>query len=352
MNVADAIRRLEPDAVITAIGTERGLDTTLIPARGHRLELIPPAPLPRRWGRDLLRTPRRLQSATCAAVAILDRANADVVLGFGSYVALPVYLAARWRRTPLLVYEVNTHAGLANRVGARLTRHVFTASDQIRLPHARAVGVPLRPEISNLDRTALRATAHDHFRLDRDIPTLLITGGSQGAQSINAAVAAAPADICAAGIQVVHVVGPKNVAAAEAADTDAHYRVVPFVERMTLAYAAADLVVCRAGAMTCAELSAVGLPAVYVPLPLRGGEQRRNAEPIIAAGGGVLIEDAALTGHGVRDTVLSLLTDPARLQAMSQAARRSSRRDADVILAREALHLAASRHAVPASVAR
>src|SRR5436305_1512831 len=122
MNVADAIRRLAPQARITAIGTQRGLDATLIPERGYPLELIPPVPLPRKVNLDLARMPLRLTAAVRAADAVLQRLQADVVVGFGGYVALPSYLAARRRGIPIVLHEANARAGLANRIAAQLTR--------------------------------------------------------------------------------------------------------------------------------------------------------------------------------------------------------------------------------------
>jgi UDP-N-acetylglucosamine--N-acetylmuramyl-(pentapeptide) pyrophosphoryl-undecaprenol N-acetylglucosamine transferase len=134
---------------------------------------------------------------------------------------------------------------------------------------------------------------------------------------------------------VLHIVGPANTVAVPAGDPP--YVVAPYLDEMQYAYAAADLALCRSGAMTCAELTAVGLPAVYVPLPLRGGEQRFNAEPIVAAGGGLLLANEELSANRVTDLVLPILTDPARLAAMARAAERSGARDADVVLARHVL---------------
>src|SRR5215472_7646079 len=127
MNFADALRRLEPTAEITALGTIRGLDTTLVPARGYPLELIPPAPLPRTLSRDLLQTPGKLRDSVLAAGAVLDRVRAEAVVGFGGYVAMPAYLAARRRGLPIVIHEANALPGVANRLAARLTTHVFTA---------------------------------------------------------------------------------------------------------------------------------------------------------------------------------------------------------------------------------
>ncbi|HVU91962.1 MAG TPA: UDP-N-acetylglucosamine--N-acetylmuramyl-(pentapeptide) pyrophosphoryl-undecaprenol N-acetylglucosamine transferase [Jatrophihabitans sp.] len=341
MNFADAVRRLEPNSEITALGTVRGLDTALIPARGYPLELIPPAPLSRKLDKALLATPLRLRDSVRAAGAVLDRTRAEALVGFGGYVAMPAYVAARRRRIPIVVHEANARPGVANRVAARLTPYVFTASAEVRLPHATPVGIPLRPAIAGLDRAALRAEARRRFGLHEDGPVLLVTGGSQGAQAINRAVSGAAAELRAAGVQVLHIIGPQNTVEVPAGEPP--YVVLPFVEQMQYAYAAADFVVCRSGAMTCAELGAVGLPAVYVPLPLRGGEQRLNAEPIAAAGGAVIVENEAFTPQWVRAELIPIVTDAGRVAAMAAASARAGARDADVVLARRVLSIVAER---------
>jgi UDP-N-acetylglucosamine--N-acetylmuramyl-(pentapeptide) pyrophosphoryl-undecaprenol N-acetylglucosamine transferase len=165
----------------------------------------------------------------------------------------------------------------------------------------------------------------------------MVTGGSQGAQAINEAVSAAAPQLRAAGVQVLHIAGPKNDV--EVAPGTPPYVVLPYVDSMQYAYAAADFVICRSGAMTCAELTAVGLPAAYVPLPLRGGEQRTNAEPIVAAGGGVMVDNADLTPQWIVREVIPRVSDPQRLQAMATAASSSGARDADVVLARAVLDI-------------
>jgi UDP-N-acetylglucosamine--N-acetylmuramyl-(pentapeptide) pyrophosphoryl-undecaprenol N-acetylglucosamine transferase len=345
---ADALRRIRPDVEVTALGTQRGLETRLVPARGYRLELIPPVPLPRRLTPDLLRVPSRVVRAVTAASRVLDEVGADVVVGFGGYVALPAYLAARRRRVPIVVHEANARPGLANRLAARLTTHVATAAPDVRLPHATYVGMPLRAAIAELDRDRLRETARKELGLEPDRPTLLVFGGSQGARRLNQAAADAAASLAAAGVQVLHAAGAANaesVAAAvgEGAAGAPAYVVVPYLDRMDLAYAAADLALCRAGAMTVAELSAVGLPAVYVPLPIGNGEQRLNAAPLVRAGGGLLVEDADLDGSWVAANVAPLVADPARLAEMGAAAARFGRRDADVALARMVLEAAEAR---------
>jgi UDP-N-acetylglucosamine--N-acetylmuramyl-(pentapeptide) pyrophosphoryl-undecaprenol N-acetylglucosamine transferase len=341
LNFADALRRLDPTSEITALGTVRGLDTTLIPARGYPLELVPPVPLPRRPNRAFFAVPARLRASVRAAGAVLDRVRAEAVVGFGGYVAVPAYLAARRRGIPIVVHEANARPGVANRLAARLTEHVFTASAQVRLAHATPIGIPLRPAIATLDRAALREDARRRFGLDQDGPVLMVTGGSQGAQSINRAISESAEALRAAGIQVLHIVGPKNTVTVP--EGSPAYVVVPFVEQMQYAYAAADFVVCRSGAMTCAELSAVGLPAVYVPLPLRGGEQRLNAEPIAAAGGAVIVDSDQFTAAWVEENLLPILTDPERTSAMAAAASRAGARDADVVLAEHVRAIVAER---------
>ncbi|MEO8889425.1 MAG: UDP-N-acetylglucosamine--N-acetylmuramyl-(pentapeptide) pyrophosphoryl-undecaprenol N-acetylglucosamine transferase [Jatrophihabitantaceae bacterium] len=341
MNFADALCRLDASAEITALGTVRGLDTVLIPARGYRLELIPPVPLPRRLNRALLATPGKLGDSVRAAGEVLDRARAEAVVGFGGYVAMPAYLAARRRHLPIVIHEANAKAGVANRVAARMTEHVFTASPAVRLTHAVPIGIPLRPAIARLDRSALRADARARFGLRPDGPVLLVTGGSQGARAINWAVSESAAALGAAGVQVLHIVGPNNVLDVASLPDRPPYIVVPYVEDMQYAYAAADFVICRAGAMTCAELTAVGLPAAYVPLPLRGGEQRFNAEPIVAAGGGLLVDNAELTPGWIAAQVVPRITDPVGLATMARAAAQTGSRDADVVLARHVLNVVA-----------
>jgi UDP-N-acetylglucosamine--N-acetylmuramyl-(pentapeptide) pyrophosphoryl-undecaprenol N-acetylglucosamine transferase len=340
MNLADAVRRLEPTAEITALGTAKGLDTTLIPQRGYPLELVPPVPLPRRLGREFFATPGKVRGAVAATKAVLDRVGAEVVVGFGGYVSMPAYVAARRLGIPVVVHEANAKPGLANRYAARFTKHVFTVSSAARLPHATVIGIPLRPAISQLDRAALRDEARAKFGLRPDAPTLLVFGGSQGARSINSAVSGAAAGLRAAGVQVLHVIGPKNELAVES-DPAAPYVVVPYVEEMQYAYSAADFAVCRCGALTCAELAAVGLPAAYVPYPVGNGEQRFNAMPIVSAGGGLLVDDADLNPGWILNEVVPRLSEPATIETMSKAAARSGSRDADVVLARQVLAVAA-----------
>ncbi|WP_169944838.1 undecaprenyldiphospho-muramoylpentapeptide beta-N-acetylglucosaminyltransferase [Microbispora sp. H11081] len=338
--LADALRRIDPRIGITCLGTERGLETRLVPARGYELELVPAVPLPRSLSPKLLTVPGRLAGAIGSAAAILDKVGADVLVGFGGYVATPGYLGARRRGVPIVIHEANPRPGLANRLGARLTEHVFTGHPEAALPNAEYIGIPLRREISMMDRLSMGDKARSYFGLESDRVTLLVFGGSQGARSINQAALEAAPYLRAAGVQVLHVIGPKNTVEVEPPPGDPQYVILPYVDRMDLAYAAADLVLSRAGAMTCAELTAVGLPAAFVPLPHGNGEQRLNAEPIARAGGGLIVDDAELSAAWIVETLLPILNDPERVVAMSEAASRMGRKDADMTLARKVLEIA------------
>ena len=327
---ADALRRRDPAAGVTALGTVRGLDTRLIPARGYDLVLIPPVPLPRRPAPDLLRVPGRLRRAVGAVADVLRERDADVLVGFGGYVSAPAYLAAHRVRVPIVVHEANPRPGWANRLGARLTPYVAMTFPGTPIRGGRLLGLPIRRSISTLDRAALRPEARAHFGLDPDRPTLLVFGGSQGARRLNEAASGAAHGLRAAGVQVLHATGPaQTVEVAPSSPGAPPYVVVPYLERMDLAYAAADLALCRSGANTVTELTALGLPAAYVPLPIGNGEQALIAGPVAAAGGGLMVRDEDCTPAWVLRTLTPLLTDPARLATMGLAAAASGRPDAD-----------------------
>jgi UDP-N-acetylglucosamine--N-acetylmuramyl-(pentapeptide) pyrophosphoryl-undecaprenol N-acetylglucosamine transferase len=334
---ADALRRLDPDCEITCLGTPRGLENRVVPEAGYPLELVPPVPLPRTLGGDLLKVPVRLRRAVTETRAVLDRVRPDVVVGYGGYVSVPAYLAARRAGLPIVVHEQNALPGLGNRLGARVASRVAVSFPDTRLRHAEYVGLPIRRMISTLDRAALRAEAREFFGLDPDRPTLVVTGGSQGARRINESVSAAAEALDAAGVQVLHVVGPTGTATPR--PTTAPYVVEPFVDRMDYALAAADLMICRSGANSVTEAAAVGVPTIFVPLPIGNGEQELNARPVVDAGGALLVSNDAFTQGWVESTVPALATDPVRLAAMSAAASGLIPRDADEKLARIVLEV-------------
>ena len=347
--LADALRQADSSIQVTCLGTARGLETRLVPLRGYDLELISAVPLPRSVTPQLLTVPGRLAGAVHGVGVILDRVRADVLVGFGGYVATPAYLAAKRHKVPIVVHEANPFPGIANRLGAHLTTHVFTGHPDTKLRNGKYLGLPIRREIAELDRFALGDTARAHFGLRTDLPVLLVFGGSQGAKSLNRALAGAVGAIRNAGVQVLHVTGPKNAGdlpqPGAPRSPGVPYVAVPYVDEMDLAYAAADFALCRAGAMTCAELTAVGLPAAYVPLPIGNGEQRLNALPIVQRGGGLLVDDAELTAEWIMGSLLPVLTNIDQVAGMSEAAASMGRKDADRWLAKAVMDVVAAESA-------
>jgi UDP-N-acetylglucosamine--N-acetylmuramyl-(pentapeptide) pyrophosphoryl-undecaprenol N-acetylglucosamine transferase len=300
--------------------------------------------MPRKPGADLARVPVRLWRSVAEAAAILRRTQASVALGFGGYVSTPIYLAARRLGVPVVIHEQNALPGLANKVAARLTDHVYTSFPGTPLPHAHCIGLPLRRAITELDRSSRRGPARARFGLAPDLPTLLVSGGSQGALRINTAVVGARDHLLSRGIQVLHVLGPRNVddSFVPVADpeTGAVYAPLGYVEAMEDAYSAADLMLGRCGASTVLETAAVGLPAVYVPYPHGNGEQARNATLVVAAGGGELLPDAECTSDWVSRRIPELVLDAGRLAAMSAASRGVGITDAAAALATATLEVA------------
>jgi UDP-N-acetylglucosamine--N-acetylmuramyl-(pentapeptide) pyrophosphoryl-undecaprenol N-acetylglucosamine transferase len=337
------LRRLRPGLALTALGSPRGLETTVVPAAGLELELIPAVPMPRRVGKDLVLLGPRLLQAVQATVRLLRRTQADVVLGFGGYVSTPAYLAARRLGLPMVIHEQNVLPGLANKLAARLTSHVYTSFPQTPLPHARCIGLPMRRAITDLDRVALQREARLGFELHPERPTLLVSGGSQGALRINTAMAEAWPELLAHGIQVLHVLGPNNltpdIARSLNAQTGAVYQPVAYVDQMERAYAAADLMLARSGAGTVLETAAVGLPAVFVPYPHGNGEQARNAELVVSAGGGIMLADSNCTAAWVAEEIPALFTHPDTLAGMRNALAGVARLDAATVLASHVLEV-------------
>jgi UDP-N-acetylglucosamine--N-acetylmuramyl-(pentapeptide) pyrophosphoryl-undecaprenol N-acetylglucosamine transferase len=340
--LADALREADETISVTCLGTERGLETRLVPARGYELELIPAVPMPRSLTPSYLTVPGRLASAVHQAGQVLEKTGADVLVGFGGYVSGPAYLAAKRHNVPIVVHEANPMAGMANRLGAMFTTHVYTSHAETKKLRGEFIGLPIRRQIADLDRLALGDAARSHFGLRTDMPVLLVTGGSQGARSLNRALAGAASAIRAAGVQILHAAGPKNISDVVVPPGEVPYVAVPYIDRMDLAYSAADFVLCRAGAMTCAELTAVGLPAAYVPLPIGNGEQRLNALPIVRRGGGMLVDDAELSAEWIKGSLLPVLTNIDRVVSMSEAAASLGRKDADRALAKAVIEVAAA----------
>ena len=323
LTTAEALQRIDPTIGISFIGGKRGLERDLVPARGFPLVMTTADPLPRKLNSRALVFPLHTVQGFREAKSHLRASGADVVVGFGGYAAIPGYLAA-WRcGVPLVIHEANSKAGFANVLGAKFTSNVATVHPGALSP-ARRLALPVRPTITNLDRATVRDEAREFWGLPPSAPVVFVFGGSQGARHLNEVIADSMPRFAESGVHVLHAVGKAN----ELPSSSEYYHPVAYIERMDLAYAAADLAVCRSGAMTCAELAAVGLPAVYVPLPVGNGEQAGNSRPIVEAGGGIQCADADLTAEWLTSTVTSLVHDEDDLTQMSSAAASFGDRDA------------------------
>ncbi|RXZ51616.1 undecaprenyldiphospho-muramoylpentapeptide beta-N-acetylglucosaminyltransferase [Agromyces binzhouensis] len=315
--VADRLREHDPEAIVLVLGTAEGLESRLVPARGYELLTIEKVPFPRRPNGAALRFPVRFRRSIADVREMIAARGVDVVVGFGGYVSTPAYLAARGAGIPVAIHEANARPGLANRLGARFAARVGVAFAGTPLPHAEFVGMPLRREIETLDRAARREEAAAFFGLDAARPVLLVTGGSLGARRLNRTTVDSAEVLAATGWQVLHVTGAKSEVEDPGIDG---YRMVEYADRMDLALAIADAAVSRAGAATVSELSALGIPAVYVPYPVGNGEQRFNAAGVVDAGGGVLVDDADFVPGWVRRELVPMLADRDRLERMAGAA--------------------------------
>jgi UDP-N-acetylglucosamine--N-acetylmuramyl-(pentapeptide) pyrophosphoryl-undecaprenol N-acetylglucosamine transferase len=303
---------------VLALGTTEGLESRLVPNRGFELITIPRLPLPRKLSFASLHFPFRLLSASLQVVKIIRSRKIDCVVGFGGYASAPAYLAAWISRTTLVVHEANALAGFANKLGARLTNWVAVTFPNSNLQGARVTGMPIRGEIvasvSGYDQQQARV----ELGLDPMLPTLLVTGGSLGAKSINDSIAASLGQLNAAGIQVLHIVGDR----ANLEDlSEAGYRRMAYCKAMDVAISASDFAVSRAGASTVSEFAATGLPALYIPYPIGNGEQRLNAASIVKAGGGLFIDDAEFNAEYISSTLIPLISHKKGLLKMSKAAK-------------------------------
>lgn len=312
--VADRVCSEDPASKVLVLGTKSGLEARLVPERGYELLTIEKVPMPRKISGDVLRFPGRFFRAVRAIRAMIRNRDIDVLVGFGGFVSAPAYVAAWREKLPIVVHEANAVPGFANRVGSAFTRYVGVAFSGTKLRHARVVGMPLSKALEGLDTVSHRSEALAHFGLDPAKNVLLVTGGSQGARSINETVSREIDSILAAGWNVLHIVGARS----ELQDSgSSNYRVLSYCDRMDQAFSAATMALARAGSATVSELTALGIPAVYVPLPIGNGEQHKNTAGVVAAGGAIVVKDSDFTGEWIRHSLVPLLRNEALITRMA-----------------------------------
>jgi len=339
--VAREMLRLRPDARVTFAGTARGIESRVVPREGYELDVIRSVGLKGKSMGERLRGFGLLPVSGADAWRLLSRRRPGLVIGVGGYSSGPVVALAALRGIPTLLLEQNAVPGLTNRLLARLVRAAAVTYEQT-LPYFRGKGLlagnPVRAEF-------LRAGSAEAERAPDQALRVLIFGGSQGAHAINVAAVEAAEKLAAAPrpLAVTHQTGERDLALVREgyrrAGLDA--RVEPFLYEMDREMKAADLVVCRAGATTLAEITAAGKPSILIPLPTATDDhQRRNAEVLARAGAAELIDQQELGGNRLAVRIFALAADPAGRRAMGEAARRLSRPDAAAVIARRALELA------------
>lgn len=345
--LAEAILAARPDARITFVGTPKGMEHDLIPREGFNLDLYDMVQFAGQGWRKAL-VPVALVRSSLQARSILRRAGADVAVTMGGYSGVPLVAGARLARIPAAVHEPGAVPGKANLLAARFTRNVATSFPQTTFPgrDVRFVGYPLRAEMAAFDRAALRAEARAAYGLDDGTTMILVSGGSQGSLTLNnLALGLAERWAGRTDVKLLLKAGARThdeIAASLARNPGRDVvELVRYIDRMDHAYAAADLAITRAGAGTVSELAVVELPAVLVPFPFdEHDEQLHNSEPLVAAGGAVVVRDADADADVVGPILEARIDDPAALDAMRKGMRERARPRAAADLAAWVLELA------------
>lgn len=303
--VARAWNDKYPDDQCVFLGTALGLENTLIPTAGFSLRHIEKVVMPRKLNFGLVKMPMQLFRSVRSARKVVD--GTDLLIGFGGYLSASAYLAARLAKVPIVVHEANAKLGWANRLGAALTKNLAVARPFASGPfaHASVTGMPLRSDVKSAylaasgDWQATRRRAKIVMDWKQDQPALLVLGGSQGSSFINSQIADALPDLNSKGIAILHSVGAGN----ELPQNFGDYKAVPYINDMASAYLAADVVLARSGAVTCAEVGAVGRMAIFIPLPFGNGEQDRNADHLVSLGRAVVISQKDFSSQWLVDHI-------------------------------------------------
>jgi UDP-N-acetylglucosamine--N-acetylmuramyl-(pentapeptide) pyrophosphoryl-undecaprenol N-acetylglucosamine transferase len=320
LTVAAALVSKDSANKIFVLGTSAGLESRLVPEAGYQLLTIDKLPFPRKISFYAMAFPFRFLRSVAKVRQYLKQHQISVVVGFGGYVSAPAYLAARQLKIPLIIHEGNALPGIANRFGNRFATAAGKAFRSAQLSHTEFVGMPIRPAITALATNKDVASARKFFGLKADSTTLLVTGGSLGAKSINETIEKSRALLSAAGIQVLHIIGGSSDLAEV---SDPEYRRIRYVDQMELAIAASDFAVSRAGAATVSEFCAVGLPALYIPYAVGNGEQKFNLQDVLAAGGAMTVTDREFDEEYVRSSLIPVISDSKRLAEMSEASKQA-----------------------------
>jgi len=343
--IANALRRIEPGVKILFVGAEGRMEMQKVPEAGYEIEGLPVAGLVRGLSIRNISVAWKLFMSMLKSSRIIRRFRPDVVVGVGGYASGPVLRQAQDRGIPTLLQEQNSYAGVTNKLLARKAGRICVAYDGMEkyFPAGKIIltGNPVRHTFDNLD--ALRSEAYEHFKLSAGLPVILVLGGSLGAGTINESVGGGIGLVDEAGVQMIWQTGShyydRMRETAEAAATR-NVRVAGFINRMDLAYAAADIIISRAGAGTISELALVGKPVILVPSPnVAEDHQTHNAMALVDRGAALLVTDIACATDLI-PKALALVKDEAKRAALSENIRKMAIRNADEVIAREVLKLA------------
>jgi UDP-N-acetylglucosamine--N-acetylmuramyl-(pentapeptide) pyrophosphoryl-undecaprenol N-acetylglucosamine transferase len=320
--VADAWRKEFPQSEFEFVGTTTGLENILVTGAGYKLTTIPKVTLPRSLKPTGLLAPLKFGKALSKSLQIVN--GAECVIGFGGYVSAPIYLAAAMRRIPFVIHEANAIPGWANKFGAFLggAMAVGKSVKTGKFKAAEVVGLPLKPAISaaldmaQKDWPTARSSAKAKLGIKAGKPLLLIMGGSQGSAAINSVVASSLSNLLS-NFEILHSVGGKN----QLPLAIEGYRPVSYIEDMATAYLAADLVIGRSGAITCAEINALGKYAIFIPLAIGNGEQARNADFLIEQGRAALVQQSDFSAQWLIKNLSSALAKSSEFMAGNESDR-------------------------------
>ena len=342
--IADAVRKQRPGAEIAFAGSRDRMEWQAVPRAGYPIHEVTVQGLERRLSARNLKLPFTLAKGLGQAWSLVRHFDADVVVGTGGYVALPVLLAARGQHVPVLIQEQNAHIGLTNRIASRFAARIHVAFEEAlsQFPSSTAVlsGNPVRPGLADGDRRA----ALESFGLPADVrQVLLVFGGSLGSLALNNAMEGAVHDLLARpDLGIVWQTGPRYHERVVSAlgDRSSRLQVRPYLDDMAAAYAAADLVLCRSGALTCSELLLTGTPSLLVPSPnVTEDHQTVNARSMIAAGAAEMMPEADL-GPKLAERLVTMLDNKAGLARMGKEALAASRPSAADDIASDVVQLA------------
>ena len=338
--IANAIRKKYPSAQIKFVGAEGKMEMEKVPKAGYPIEGLWISGLQRKLTVDNLMFPFKLIHSLWNARKILKAFNPDIAIGVGGYASGPLLKAATWRKIPTLIHESNSYPGITNRLLGKKVSTVCVAFQGMEqyFPKEKLVitGNPVRQEILKL--TGKRERGLDHFNLDANRPVILVVGGSQGALSINKTIESNLPAIAGKGYQLIWQTGKYYFSMAQKATitlNDPCIQSHEFVYEMDLAYAVADLVVSRAGAMSVTELAIAGKPAILVPLPSAAeDDQTKNAITLVVKEAAVLVENSKVQDE-LFTVIDSILSDEFMQEKLSRNIKELAITDADQLILKE-----------------